>query len=130
MEITKPRVIISTFTELPRLFEVNSHTLFGSHRTINSSEWKNFSTWSDSPLGGSSGVNGCVLHDESLLYEICMDKSAQQPDSCCSITLRVFDSMLLNLKLARHYPVNLTGNIFVFLVAAFPLLLLKETGLH
>ena len=54
---------------------------------------------------GSGRVNGYVLHDENLLYEICMEELAQQPDSCCSImsleTRQALSSniMLLNLKL-------------------------------
>lgn len=77
-----------------------------SRFTINSSGWESFSIWSDSPLGVRSGrVNGYVLHDENLLYEICMEESAQQPDSCCSITslerrhTLSSSTILLNLKL-------------------------------
>lgn len=39
----------------------------------------------DSPQGGCGRVNGYVLHNENLPYEICMEESAQQADSCCSI---------------------------------------------
>lgn len=34
--------------------------------------------WSDSPVGGSTKVTGYIRHDENLLHEICIKKSAQQ----------------------------------------------------
>lgn len=45
-----------------------------------------FSVRHDNSLGWTSRVNGCAfLHENLLLYEICMEESAEQADSCWSI---------------------------------------------
>lgn len=56
-------------------------------------------------MGRSGRVNGYVLHNENLLYEICTEELAPQPESCMlqyhvsgDEAHSVFATMLLNLK--------------------------------